>query len=185
MEKDAFRKCIIISSVLLFAALVVILGFCAVMFHWYELPNEHNTFLVSGTVTEVYSPSSRDSIIVVLENEEKLELVYPWGSQNLYSSIGYDDLQLADLLEGEKVTCRRMDHLSWAVKIHVGDTVIDNSKLTGHQMIVARVCIVVLGLLMVAFLIAGDVSYLKEQYKHCLKTKKKQARKEKRKLRKR
>ena len=185
MEKDAFRKCIVISSVLSLAALVVILGFCAVMFHWYELPNEHNTFLVSGTVTEVYYTSPRGGIIIAFENEEELELVYPWGIQNLYSSIGYDDLQLADLLEGEKVTCRRMDHVPWAVEIHVGDTVIDNSELTGHQMVATRVGIVILGLLMVAFLIAGVATYLKEQYKHCLKTKKKQARKEKRKLRKR
>ena len=183
MTKDTFRKCIIISSVLFFAALVVILGFCAVMFHWYELPNENNTFLVSGTVTEVYYAVPRDKIVIALENEEKLELVYPWGYQNLCSSIGYDVSQLADLLEGEKVTCRRMDHLSWAVEIYVGDTVVDNIELTGHQMIVTRVGIVILGMLMVAFLIAGDVSYLKEQYKHYLKTKKKQARKDKRRLR--
>lgn len=117
-----------------------------------------------------------------MENEEKLESVYPWGIQNLYSSIGYDVSQLADLLEGEKVTCRRMDHLSWAVEIYVGDTVVDNSELTGHQMVVTRVGIVILGLMMVAFLIAGDVSYLKDQYRRCLKTQKKLVRKEKRKL---
>jgi hypothetical protein len=141
--------------------------------------------LVSGTVTEVYYASPRGGIIIAFENEEKLELVYPWGIQNLYSSIGYDDLQLADLLEGEKVTCRRMDHVPWAVEIHVGDTVIDNSELTGHQMVATRVGIVILGLLMVAFLIAGDVTYLKERYRRHLKTQKKLVRKEKRKLRRR
>ena len=184
MTKQTFRKHIVFSSILTVIAIVVIVGFCAIMFKRYSPPSENNTSLINGTVTEVYHAVPKGEIVVAMSNGDLLKLVYPMGIRNLYSTIGYDVVQLADLLEGEIIECRRMDHLPWAVEIYVGDTKIDNNKLTTQQVVVTRVAIVILGLIMIAFPISGDVIYLKSKYKCYLKEKKKQERKAKRELKK-
>ncbi len=183
MTKEAFRNQVVLSSVLTLAVIAVIVGFSVVMFHWYAQPDGDNTFVVKGTVLEVYYTSPRGEVVIVMENEEAVKFVYPWGIQNLYSTIGYDVSQLADLLEGEVVECLRMDHVPWAVEIKVGDTIIDNRELTGQQTVATQVGVVILGLLMLAFTIAVDAVYLQERYRRYLKSKKKQERKEKRKRR--
>jgi Na+/alanine symporter len=181
MTKEAFRNHVVLSAVLTLAVIAVIVGFSVVMFHWYAQPDGDNTFVVKDTVLEVYH--AKREIVIEMENEEAVKFVYPWGIQNLYSTIGYDVSQLADLLEGEAVECLRMDHLPWAVEIKVGDTIIDNRELTGQETVVTRVGVVILGLLMLAFTIAIDAVYLKERYRRYLKSKKKQERKAKRKRR--
>ena len=109
-----------------------------------------------------------------------MRLVYPWGIQNFYTTIGYDLEQLADLLEGEDIECRRMNDLPWAVEICIDDITIDNYTLTREQMLLTRSGIVVLGLIMLAFVICGDVMYLQTKYKSYLQEKRKLARKAKR-----
>ncbi len=178
MTKEAFRNHVVLSSVLTLLVIAVVVGFSVVMFHWYAQPDEDNTFVVKGTVLEVYYACPRGEVVIAMENEEAVKFVYPHG--NLYSTIGYDVSQLADLLEGEVVECLRMDHLPWAVEIKVGDTIIDNRELTGQQTVATRVGVVILGLLMLAFTIAIDAVYLKERYSRYLKSKKKQERKAKR-----
>jgi hypothetical protein len=180
MTKEAFRNHVVLSAVLTLAVIAVIVGFSVVMFHWYTQPDEDNTFVVKGTVLEVYYASPKGEVVIAMENEEAVKFVYPWGIRNLYSTIGYDVSQLADLLEGEAVECLRMDHLPWAVEIKVGNTIIDNRELTGQQTVATRVGVVILGLLMLAFTIAVDAVYLKERYSRYLKSKKKQERKAKR-----
>lgn len=177
MTKDGFRKRLIISSALTVTAVAFIIGFCIIMFQRYSPPNENNTSMINGTVTEVYHGVPKGEVVVVMSNGDSLRLQYPWGIQNLYSTIGYDIAQLADLLEGNVIQCRRMNRVPWAVEIHIGDTIIDNSKLTSEQCIVTRVSIVVLGLIGLAFPISADVIYLRGKYKCYRKAEKKRARK--------
>jgi hypothetical protein len=66
------------------------------------------------------------------------------------------------------------------VEIYVGDTKIDNTELTTKQMLVTRGGAVVLGLMILSFVVAGDVEYLKSKYQCYRKAQKKQKRKTKR-----
>ena len=145
-------------------------------------PNENNTVLTNGTVCDVYHAVPKGEVVISISNGELLKLVYPLGIQNLYSTIGYDVDELADLLVGKVIQCRRMNDLPWAVEIDVDDTKIDNTKLTSLQVILTRVGIIILGLILIAFPICGDVAYLKSKYKCYLKVKKKQERKAEREL---
>ena len=137
---------------------------------------------MSATVTDVYFTSPKHTAQIAISGGEPLVLVSPNGLRNLYSTIGYDVDQLAQLLEGKTIEYRRMNGLPWIVEINVGDTKIDNNKLTIQEIVLVRVGIVILGLLMLVISISCYVVYLKAKYKRYLKAKKKQERKEKRKL---
>ncbi len=182
MTKQAFTNRIIFSSILTAIAIVLIVAFSVTMFGRYAPPNEKNTISTSGTVSEVYHAVPKGEVVVSLSNGEKLKLVYPMGIQNLYSTIGYDIDELADLLEGQVIQCRRMEHLPWAVEITVGDTKLDNIKLTAQQMVVTRVAIVIVGAIMLALCVGGEAVYLKAKYQAYRKIKRKQERKAKRAL---
>lgn len=184
MTKENFRKHIVISSILTILAVTVITGFCIIMFHKYARPNENNTSVINDTVTDVYYKMPKGEVVVVVSNGESLQLVYPWSIHDLYSTIGYDVDELADLLEGNIIECRRMNRVPWALEIYIGDIKIDNSKLTIDQIVFTQGSIVILGLLMLAFPIVGYIYYFKAKYKYYMKAKKKQERKEKRELKK-
>ena len=184
MPKEVFRRQVIISSVVTVLALAVILVFCVTMFQKYSPPNEDNTFVICGTVTEVYHAFPKGEVVISLSNGDSVRLVYPWGLQNLCEEIGYDIEQLADLLEGEDIKCRRMNDLPWAVEINAAHTQIDNSELTNDQMTVARVGISVLGVIMLAFVIGGDLMYLEPRYQRYLQETRKLSKKAKRALKK-
>ncbi len=177
LTKDVFRKHVLICSVLNVIAVAIIIGFCVIMFNRYSFPNEENTSEISGTVTEVYHGVPKGEFGVAMSNGDSLRLVYPWGIRNLYSTLGYDIAQLSDLLEGKNIECIRMNTLPWAVKIYVDDIVIDNSKLTSDAIFVTRIGIVIIGLMMLAFLIGGDILYLKLKYRCFEKAEKKRMRK--------
>lgn len=180
MTKQPFVKHIVFSSMITAIAIMVIVAFCVTMFGRYAPPNENNTFLISGTVTEVYHAVPKGEVVVSLLNGEKLKLVYPMGIQNLYSTIGYDIEELADLLEGKVIQCRRTEHRPWAVEIYVDDIKIDNTELTTQQMVVTRVAIVIVGAIGLALCVGGDVAYLKAKYQAYRKLKRKQDQKAKR-----
>ncbi len=183
MHKQNFRKHLFLSSILVAIAIVAIVVFCVCMFKRYSPPNESNTAVMSDTVTEVYYTAPGERVVVIaLLDKDPLKLVSPYTLNNLYSSISYDIDELANLLEGKDIKYRRMNDLPWAVEIYVGDTKIDNTKLVTHQMNLTRVGIVIVGLILLAFVICGDVMYLKAKFKRYLKVKKKQDRKAKRKL---
>jgi hypothetical protein len=184
MPIEVFKRQVVISSIITVMVIAVIICFCVAMFQKYSPPNEENTFTISGTVTEVYHAVPRGEVVIAMSNGDLLKLVYPWGIRNLYTTIGYDVEQLADLLEGKDIVCRRMNHLPWAVEICLGDIRINNHNLTSDQMVVTRVSIVVLGLPMFALVICGDVMYLQPKYKSYLQEKRKLARKAKRELKK-
>ena len=141
------------------------------MFVRYSPPNENNTFWISGRVTEVYHALPKGVVVVAMSNGEVLQLVYPTGIWELQSAIGCDVDQLANLLEGEEIRCRRMKQLSWAVEIEAGDTIVDNSELTTQQMVVTREAIVVFGMILLAICIGCEVTYLHTKYRCYLKMK--------------
>ena len=180
MTKKNFIRRIIISSVLTAIAIALIITFCVLMFAKYSYPSEENTSMASDTVADVYYAVGVDVVIVEMSNGDQLQLVYPNFSGELYSAIGYDLDELCELLEGEEIEYRRMDHLPWIVEIYVDDIVINNTELTNKQIIVSRIAIVIIGLIMLAFPICGDVAYIKKQYRCYKKSEKKRARKARR-----
>ena len=134
MTKSDFRKHIIISFLLATIVIAGIIAFCVIMFDRYQKPNQENTSIEIGTVSDVYYASGKNVVIVEMSNEENYQLVCPWSPKDLYNSIGYDLDQLAELLEGQTVEYRKMDKLPWIVEIHINDVVIDNNEMTCEQM---------------------------------------------------
>ena len=179
MTKSEFGKHIIVSSLLTVVAIVVIISFCVIMFDKYSKPSEENTSISSGTVADVYYASGR--FFVEMSDGEQFQLVYPWLPKDLYDAIGYNLDQLAELLEGQKVEYRKMDNLSWVVEIYINDIVIDNNKMTSEAIDTTYVGIVIMGLIMLAFPICGDVAYIKAKQKIYRKAEKKRVRSAKRK----
>ena len=182
MTKKDFIRRIIISSILTAIAIALIIMFCVCSFIQYTKPNEDNTSISSDTVTDVYHGGKNKGVIVEMSNGDQLQLVYPNFSGELYSAIGYDLDELCELLEGEEIEYRRMDRLPWVTEIHVNDIVINNNELTNKQIVATRICIVIIGLIMLAFPICGDVAYIKKQYRCYKKSEKKRARKARRSL---
>ena len=179
MAKSEFGKHIIVSSLLTVLAIVVIISFCVIMFDKYSKPSEENTSISSGTVADVYYASG--IVIVEMSDGEQFQLVYPWLPKDLYDAIGYNLDQFAELLEGQKVEYRKMDNLPWVVEIYINDIVIDNNKMTSEQSGTTYVGIVIMGLIMLAFPICGDVAYIKAKQKIYRKVEKKRVRSAKRK----
>ena len=180
MTKSEFGKHIIVSSLLTVVAIVVIISFCVIMFDKYSKPSEENTSISSGTVADVYCARGH-VVIVEMSDGEQFQLVNPWRSKDLYDAIGYDLDQLAELLEGQKVEYRKMDKLPWVVEIYINDIVIDNNKMTSEEIDTTYVGIVIIGLIMLAFPICGDVAYIKAKQKIYRKAEKKRVRSAKRK----
>ena len=181
MHKQTFRKQIVFSSILTAIAIVPIVVFCACMIKRYSPPNENNTSTMSDTVTEVYYTAPGERVVVIaLLDKEPLKLVSPYTLNNLYSTIGYDIDELANLLEGKDIEYRRMNDLPWAIEIYVGDTKIDNTKLTTQQMYFTRVGIVIVGLIMLAFAVCGDIVYLKSRHHTYQKAERKRIKRAKR-----
>ena len=180
MTKSDFRKHIIISSLLATIMIAGIIAFCVIMFDRYQKPNQENTSIEIGTVSDVYYASGKDVVIVEMSNEEKYKLVCPWSQKDLYNSIGYDLDQLAELLEGQTVEYRKMDKLPWIVEIHINDVVIDNNEMTCEQIDTTYVGIVIVGLIMLAFPICGEIAYIKTKYKIYKKAEKKRIKKARR-----
>ena len=138
---------------------------------------------MSGSVTEVYWTAPGERVVVIsLSDGEPLKLVSPYALGNLYSTIGYDIEELAGLLEGKDITYRRMNDLPWAVEIYVGNTKIDNAKLTTYQMYTTWLSITIVGLIMLFLVVLGDVEYLKSKHHHFQKAERKRIKKAKRKL---
>lgn len=181
LNKRTFIRQILLSSFLMFIIIAAIAGLSVMLLQLYAPPSESNTVAVTGTVTEVYFARSKGGV-VVLSSGEQLQLVYPAGS--LYSAVGYDVRQLADLLEGKDIQCRRMARLPWIVEIHAGDATIDNLEATVEQMAFTRAGIVVLGLILLVISIGCDVTYLQAKYQCYLKEQKKQKKRRKRDLKK-
>ena len=180
MTKKNFIRRIITSSVLTAIAIALIITFCVCLFIQYTKPNGDNTSISGGSVADVYHGGKKKGVIVEMSNGDQLQLVYPYFSGELYSAIGYDLDELCELLEGEEIEYRRMDRLPWVTEIHVNNIVINNNELTNKQMVATRICIVIIGLIMLAFPICGDVAYIKKQYSYYKKSEKKRARKARR-----
>ena len=180
MTKKDYIWRMIISSILVVIAIALIITFCVLMFAKYSYPSEKNTSMASDTVADVYYAVGADVVIVEMSEGKKFQLVYPNFQSELYSTIGYDLDELCDLLKGKEIRYLRMDHLPWIVEIYVEDIVINNTELTNKQIVATRIGIVIIGLIMLAFPICGDVAYIKKQYRCYKKSEKKRARKARR-----
>ena len=163
MTKKNFIRQIIISSVLTAIAIALIITFCVCLFIQYTQPNGDNTSISGGSVADVYHGGKKKGVIVEMSNGDQLQLVYPNFSGELYSAIGYDLDELCELLEGEEIEDRRMDRLPWVTEIHVNDIVINNNELTNKQIVATRICIVIIGLIMLAFPICGQAFVCKDK----------------------
>ena len=181
MTKSEFKKHIIVSSLLTVVAIVVIISFCVIMFDKYSKPREDNTSISSGTVADVYYRTGTQEVVVEMTTGEQFHLVCPWLPKDLYNAIGYDLNQLTELLEGQKVEYRKMDKLPWVVEIYINDIVIDNNKMTSEEIDTTYVGIVIIGLIMLAFPVCGEVAYIKAKHKIYKKAEKKRVRSAKRK----
>ena len=182
MTKKDFILRIVISSILTTIAIALIITFCVLMFAKYSNPSEENTSMASDTVADVYYASGKKVVIVEMSNGDEFQLVYPNFPKELYATIGYDLDELCQLLKGKEIRYLRMDHLPWVVEIYVDDIVIDNNVLTAKQMFATRIAIIIIGLIMLAFPISGDVVYVKSKYKQYKKAEKKRTRKARRSL---
>ena len=180
MTKKDFILRIVISSILTTIAIALIITFCVLMFAKYSNPREENTSMASDTVADVYYVSGKKVVIVEMSNGDEFQLVCPNFQKELYATIGYDLDELCNLLKGKEIRYLRMDHLPWIVEIYVEDIVINNTELTNKQIVATRICIVIIGLIMLAFPICGDVAYIKKQYRCYKKSEKKRARKARR-----
>ena len=182
MTKKDYIWRMIISSILVVIAIAMIITFCVLMFVRYSYPSEENTSMASDTVADVYYRVGADVVIIEMSEGKKFQLVYPNFESELYSTIGYDLDELCDMMEGKDIKYLRMDHLPWIVEIYVDDIVIDNNILTVKQINATRIGIVILGVIMLAFPISGDVVYVKSKYKQYKKAEKKRTRKARRSL---
>ena len=180
MTKKDFIRRIIISSILTAIAIALIITFCVLMFVEYSYPSEENTSMASDTVADVYYAVGADVVIVEMSEGKKFQLVYPNFQSELYSTIGYDFDELYNLLKGKEIEYRRMNKLPWITEMYVDDIVIDNNILTVKQINATRIGIVILGVIMLAFPISGDVVYVKSKYKQYKKAEKKRTRKARR-----
>lgn len=183
-NRQAFKKRIVFSSILTVIAIVAMIVFSVIMFQRYGPPNESNTTVITGTVTEVYHAVPRDEVVLKMSDGVLLKLVYPTGIYELESALGYDVGQLARLLEGEAVQCRIMEYWPWVVEISAGDIKIDNYALTVQQAKVSRMGIIIVGFIVLALTAGVEAMYLKTQYDRYRKAEKKRQRKEKRELKK-
>lgn len=177
MTKSDFRKHIIISSLLATIVIAGIIAFCVAMFDKYSKPNEDNTSMEFGTVADVYYATGTNDIVLEMSDGEQLHLVYPWFPKDLYEAIGYDLDQLVELLEGQNVKYRKMDKLPWVVEIYINDVAIDNNKMTCDEIDTTYVGIVIVGLIMLAFPICGEIAYIKAKYRIYKKAEKKRIKK--------
>lgn len=184
MTKSEFKWRVIISSILTAIAIAIIIASCVYLFDVYSAPSEENTSLESGTVSDVYYVSPRDVVIIEMSNGDQFQLVNPYFPRELYSAIGYDLDELAELLEGEEIEYLRMSKSPWIVEIYIDEAVIDNNVLTAEQITVTRIAIVIIGLIVLAFPIVGDILYIEQKYKLYKKAEKKRKRKARRELKK-
>lgn len=175
MTKSEFRKHIVFSTLLAVIAIAVIISFCVIMFGMYSKPTEENTSVSCGTVAHVYYSSGIKEVIIEMTDGEQFQLVCPWLPTDLYNAIGYDLDELEKLLEGQEVEYRRMDKLPWVVEIRIHDVVIDNHNMTSREIDTTYVGIVILGLMMLAFPVCGEVVYVKAKREIYRKAEKKRA----------
>lgn len=180
MTKKDFMRRVIISFALTAIAIALIITFFICVFIQYAKPNGDNTSISSGTVADIYHGGKNMGVIVEMSNGDRLQLVYPNFSDELYSAIGYDLDELCDLLEGEEIVYRRMNRLPWVTEIYADDIVINNGELTNKQIILSHIAIAITGLITLAFPICTDIAYIQKQYKHYKKAEKKRVRRARR-----
>ncbi len=151
----------ILSLIVLSLAIILIIGFCILMFCKYAPPNENNTYTAHGAVSDVYLvlESKKTHLEIAFKNGELFQLVYPNTIRELYSSLGYDDEELAELLEGKEIKFTALKNWNWITNISVDNMSLDNTELTAQQCRLTQIGIVFIGMIMLAFPIGFEKMY--------------------------
>ncbi len=182
VEKKVFLKQVVVSTILFLMAVSCIVGlYVYIVFYQYSPPTDNTTTLARGTVKEVYYHSKLGDVCIVMTNEAEYRLTSPnKGTAQLRKEIGYSTEQLATLLEGNEIQYRYMDRLSWITQIYIGNTVIDNTKLTNDTIVTCNIATAVICLIGLAFPVCGYVYYLRTKYARYQGAERKRKKKEKR-----
>ena len=171
MTKKAFAVRTAISITIAVTAIALYLLSAYTQWLKYSSPDESNTTVFSGTITDVYYGAPRGGVTVVFADGEKLRFAYATRSRELYEHLGYSLDELVELLEGEEVVCTRMTRLSWIVEIRLGDITLSNEALTVEQIKVTRWSILILAPIWVAICAVADVSYIRIVHERYAKAK--------------
>ena len=171
MTKKAFALRTAISITIAVTAIALYLLFAYTQWLKYSSPDESNTTVFSGTITDVYYGVPHGGVTVVFADGEKLRFAYATRSRELYEHLGYSLDELVELLEGEEVVCTRMTRLSWIVEIRLGDITLSNEALTVEQIKVTRWSILILAPIWVAICAVADVSYIRIVHERYAKAK--------------
>ncbi len=151
----------ILSLIITMLATTLIVSFCILMFCKYAPPNENNTYTSHGTVSDVYLvlESKKNHLEIAFNNGELFRLAYPNTIKGLYSNLGYDDEELAELLKGKEVEFTALKNWNWITNISVNNIRIDNTELTAKQCRITQLGIAILGIIMLAFPIGLEKMY--------------------------
>lgn len=182
MEKKIFLRQVIVSSILMLIILAAGIWFYSYYGLYQNAPiSEETTSVKTGKVTDVYHGVPSGKIVVVFDNGDSLHFArHEWRLKEFYSNIGYDVDALADLLIGNTVEYQRMDRVPWIVKISIGETVIDNTKLTNEINEESLWGCAILCIIVYAMAIGCDVVYLRSKYARYKGLERKRRKKEKR-----
>ncbi len=182
MTRKKYRLKIFISSVAAGMVMVAIVFLCAYLHDVYESPDDSNTYISQGTVKDIYYQHNRSScwIVMTFDSGEKLEFAPASSRSELYENIGYDDEELASLLQGDSIEYRRMKRCPWIISISAGDIVVDCKQATASACMEARVGIMILGTIMLVFPVWGEIIYVRNIKQLYERAEKKRLRKENR-----
>ena len=155
--------------------------FVYLVFYKYAPPTDNTTTLARSTVKEVYYHYKLGEICIVTTDGAEYRLTSPnKGTTQLRQEIGYSTEQLAALLEGSEIQYRYMDRLPWITHIYIGNTVIDNTKLTNDAIITSNIGTAVICFIGLAFPVCGYVYYLRAKYARYKGLERKRRKKERR-----
>ena len=167
MEKKTFAKQVVFSvvAILVLAAVCIWFSYRFGLYQ-YASPTDEITSVASGTVKRVYQSHTKTdhNLYIKMSTGEKLILAYGFNMSTFRNETGYDLEQLQALLEGNDITYLRMDRIPWIVKTYIGDTVIDNTKLTNQDLIGSRWGGVILSSILLIVAIVWDVYYFRKKY---------------------
>lgn len=169
MDMKALKKQAILSGVILLLFAIICIWFSYRFgIYQYAARTEDNTSIARGTVESVYTSTTRRghsrTLYVGMTSGENLILSHGFTMSSFKNETGYDLAQLRALLEGNEITYLRMDRVPWIVKIYIGDTVIDNTKLTDTDLTTSRWGVPILSSLLLIAAIIWDICHFRKKY---------------------
>ena len=182
LQKRAFIKQVFVSTILFLLSVACIVGlFAYIVFYKYAPPTDNTTTSAQNTVKEVYYHYKLGDICIIMTDDTEYRLTSPnKGTKQLDQEIGYSTEQLSALLEGNEIQYQYLTRLSWITHIHIGDTTIDNTKLTNDAITTSNIGTTVICLIALAFPVCGYIYYLRSKYARYKGLERKRKKKERR-----